>query len=128
MCGLDAVCEYNHLSSASHCSVVVLPHLDHYTAFTPDSHEHWPEVTGDRVSAIQEPVLGLLGLTQSLESTLFLCRAYCPYNSRVRLSPGHGSEYPNPHGSIRLSEHLSGSLLDPSMVEPWNLEKYKLDS
>lgn len=27
------------------------------------SHEHWSVVTGDRAAAIQEPVLGLLGVT-----------------------------------------------------------------
>lgn len=29
--------------------------LDHYTALTPESDEHWPVVIGSRVSAIQEP-------------------------------------------------------------------------
>lgn len=60
-----------------------------------------------------EPVLELLGVTPSLnESTLFQCRAY-PNNSKVRLSLGLWWQMPDLHGSIRLSEHFSGSLLDP---------------
>lgn len=112
MCCLDAICEYNHLPGASRCSVVVLPHLDHYT---PESHGHWPVVTGGRVSAIQEPVLESCGVTQSLiKSTLFQRRPY-PYDSRVGLSPGPWYGMPQP-------SWLSQTLIRTR--QPGSLEKY----